>query len=859
VGYKEKAAMVRLTILSRICVAGIGLLAQGIFGQSGVALLQRQFMRSDSAVATLVNKPETRMKEIAPAESLFQASLSQHPEFLCIIRTNSKGSIVNAVSREDTVFFRAADVADQPWYEASQKTLKPYYGPPQNSRDKHTVLFWSRPIRVRNNLGILRFGGVVSVQINAIEICRQFSNAYSGRFQILLDGKGLYHRGSDSSLRMIEKPVRVPGISGLTCRFVADTSAVSESGVKDSADVSASGLMKKKEADSQAFSPGISSVVQPAQAETAVYPRRQLSYPSGRLPVGIHESTVWKMGWVGTCIIIFVFCLVWFLLRRAKKQRAAQSVAVIAASGGADGIHDPVLSDLHADTTGQLVENEEISPKVPLPQAQDIEELKVNPDKSIGEAAPEQPLETGEPQTESGRIEYMASSVSQEEEAALRQRVRAELFQEIKRDIIDKETTEIRNAVIAELKADIRHKLEKNEAEAIRAALQQEITGAWRAEIQEKYYAAFREKEMENLVKIIREKIVEKEMPLLVEQQRAALSEEIREKMAATFSQQIEEHQRSVLKAEIVKKLQLEEYPHLLQHERDTLRSALALQVADKETKTFEAQARDELAGKIRTHLLSETESIENRLREELTQSIRAELVQRERDSIIVRVREETEDRLRAELIENERQAIHDRLLDEMTRQQRERIAMEELQSIIESERRRIAQEEAPALRQQLRTQVREEELEALHARVKTELYAETVDALRGGLEEKYAALLESRTTQNRQQAYNQAFTEIRRTMEEEYRNLIDHVERLSGSMTKIEALDSLSQTITLLTDEKKKYKYFNLNSAQTESLLEYLKRVQSRFNIFLDKVDESVREVELKINSVMNKLSNGA
>ena len=69
--------------------------------------------------------------------------------------------------------------------------------------------------------------------------------------------------------------------------------------------------------------------------------------------------------------------------------------------------------------------------------------------------------------------------------------------------------------------------------------------------------------------------------------------------------------------------------------------------------------------------------------------------------------------------------------------------------------------------------------------------------------------------------------------------------------------MDSLSQTIILLHDEKKKYKYFNLNTAQTESLLEYLKRVQNRFNIFLDKLDEAIREMALKVNSIMNTLDN--
>jgi hypothetical protein len=89
-----------------------------------------------------------------------------------------------------------------------------------------------------------------------------------------------------------------------------------------------------------------------------------------------------------------------------------------------------------------------------------------------------------------------------------------------------------------------------------------------------------------------------------------------------------------------------------------------------------------------------------------------------------------------------------------------------------------------------------------------------------------------------------------------DYDRLMEHLEQLSASLKNIEALQSLSQTITMLTDEKKKYKYLNLNTAQTESLLEYLTRVHNRLNIFFDKVDESVRVLMLNLSSVKNKLN---
>ena len=125
------------------------------------------------------------------------------------------------------------------------------------------------------------------------------------------------------------------------------------------------------------------------------------------------------------------------------------------------------------------------------------------------------------------------------------------------------------------------------------------------------------------------------------------------------------------------------------------------------------------------------------------------------------------------------------------------------------------------------------------------------------GLEEKYKGALERKLEEYKGEVEKRVRGEIKGRIKSEYHGLIEHIEGLSHSLDNVEALDSLSQTITLLHDEKKKYKYFNLNTAQTESLLEYLKRVQNRFSIFLDKLDEKVREMVLKVNSVMNTLDN--
>lgn len=135
-----------------------------------------------------------------------------------------------------------------------------------------------------------------------------------------------------------------------------------------------------------------------------------------------------------------------------------------------------------------------------------------------------------------------------------------------------------------------------------------------------------------------------------------------------------------------------------------------------------------------------------------------------------------------------------------------------------EEEKKRILTEESDALREQLKQRIRQEELE----NVKREVRSDVKDSLK-----------------------------------EEYRLCMEHIERLSAFLAETRALQSLSQTVALLSEAKKKQNYFTLNNAQTESLIDYLNRVQNRLNSYFAKVGESVRELKLKVGSIINKLDN--
>jgi hypothetical protein len=672
-------------------------------GQTGPALLEQQFKRADSALSILLERPETRMKEIAPVEDLFRETLSGHPEFMAVLRTNSRGQIVNVASNDDPEFERNTDVSSKEWYSVPQESKRPYYSPiiQENQR---SFLFWSRPILVRNSLGMSRFGGVIAAKIDLPVCFKLFAARFQGPFQILLKGKEFYYLSWDEHASYEEKPVRVPGVNGLTARFVSKKQTPVAVPVHGDSSA-ASNSIASKTAETKSAAPGPEA--RPMNPVDSI----QNKTPSTALKsVAVHGALKKNrvLGLAGTGLIVAFFITGMSMLRSRKKKKILM---------------------------------EKTPPVMVQPQG-----------------------------------------LAKELDDAIRQSLHNEALEKIH---------------IQETK------------EKVRADLMRELTASLREEIQEKYHEAVYEQELENLKKIVQEKLIEKEMPLMVESYRKKLSEEIRQKISDTFSGQIEKSEREKLTAQIAE------------------------------------QVKEEAVG------------VRNRLREEMNAKIRQELEEQEYDVLKNNQRDWLSEHIHSEIVEKDLPAIHDDILRRVSEEERRRVSDLERPGIIEAERNRIREQEAPGLREEVRAALREEELEAMHESVKTEIYAETFRVIKAGLEEEYKGVVTKKLEEYRDTVEKQVRAEIKGRIKSEYQKLIEHIEQLSQSMGNVEALDSLSQTITLLQDEKKKYKYFNLNTAQTESLLEYLKRVQNRFNIFLDKMDEAVREMVLKVNSVMNTLDN--
>lgn len=729
---------------------------------AGAPVMEKQVTGIDSALLHCAGLPETRMKEVAPFVGVAERMIAKHPEIISVLRTNSKGIIVNCVRCEGRVDGQSlvrSDVSGTAWFSGAKSAMNPYYGllPKENKRVNR---IWSRPVSIGTAAGAKRFGGVVAVILTPARSDEGAPAARAGA------QKSLVAPGPDSS--------SVPP---------ASSSAQRASGKQD------------QDGDSEYSSNGNSV---------------------SRQPVGSGGGEAAFMRTAGICALIVVaFCLWLIISTLRKRKKPGPSAAALQESTTTAG-----LAIDEADAVVQYPANESLDSGIEIPTAVANPRPAYAAIPAIQPAASEDPAaqETVMPdRTEKVQIEVSALDSAEHAEPEAPEESREKPVQ----DAIhanDPATQQAFEECVAELRAEMR------------AA----ITDEQRAEIYKK--------EVETMTSAIRQQF----------------ASELHQHIVETMSQSLEQQERAAVTREVADRIRSQEYETVLKAERRALSETVRAKLAEEESANFAAEARETLKNEIFSKVRqTEEEAFVAQARDEMAADIRRQLLEQEKESIAGQQRRNLEAELYTEVSAQQREAIRESVVKEIIEEEHQRVGSDLRKTIVEEETNRILAEESPGIREQIQETLRDEEAETMRRAIRDEIYSETVQAIKRNIEDKYRSVVEEKIGELRESLHRKTKADLRAAIGEDYDRLMERAEGLSASLTNVEALQSLSQTVTLLTDEKKKYKYLNLNAAQTESLLEYLRRVHNRFNIFFDKVDESVRELMLGLGSVKNKLSN--
>jgi hypothetical protein len=850
--------------------------------------LQKQFTEIDSALSRIPGLPEARMKEVEPVNGLFRKLLARYPEVASIVRTNSKGVVVNDVERQGKADALHSNCSDSAWYAVPKKTSAPWYGP-LVKENRRPYLAWSRPLSVRMPIGSERFGGVVTFKIDMFACFKDFAAHANGPFEILLNKKSFYYLSWTDNIPFEESDVTLPGkiVLGLRMPKAAAAEARRQQPASQRQPLEEAGAAEPRRESREAG-------MKQDEADVSVKAEDSVSLPMGepRTARTMAHANLWLL-FAGAALLLTLIFGAALLVGRARRriaQAADETGPAAAAAPDSIDIDVPVIETAFSSTGEAYKKIPEFTTGTSGARVPDVE--VVSPSQTDREAVQDTvdrlpDLEKAEvpgiSDTDRERIrneerkraedEYaekirhdvledltrtISAEIRQEVQDQTAAVVKEELKEEIRKNLTDDEKQELARQVRDELADEIRAALESELRETLAGEVRAELSAQVRAQVEETEREEICKKELESLTSIVRQQLIEKEMPALIEAHRTRLSDEIREKVTQSLSAKYEEEATAALREELSQKVRLEETERILREESELLRESLRETLVADEAPGLAVKIRETLAQEMRAKIeASERDVIRDAMVAEMKASVREELLTTEHDSIRAEQLEKLERELYSELLVLEKDKIRATLLDKITIEERDRVEKQERGSIIEAERNRLLAREVHAIREQVRQKVLSEEMQAIRESVKSEIYSETVAAIRSGLEEKYKSAVQEKLAGMKEGLGKKVRTDLRVGLQEEYRGLMDNVEQLSAFLANSDALQSLGQTVTLLSEEKKKYKYLNLNTAQTESLLDYLKRIHARFNIYLDTLDKSVRELMLKLGSVKNRLDN--
>ena len=814
-------------LLYAICTIAVPFRFLGVSVAADASLIEKQFARLDSSLTRIAGLPEGRMKEVAPFDAAAKLVLAAHPEIDAVLRTNSKGIVVNCARRLNGESMLHTDVAALAWYAEPKSGMTPFYGP-LHKENGRTNCIWSRPLSINMPMGGSRFAGVVAISFNVTACFNRFAAAMHGPFQIMLDGKSFYYLSWTDGQAFDEMPIAVPGDLHFSLRIPRKSPSQSPHVPGNAAAAvrqgnSARALDSRETSHKAPFGQDtFNKQDEKATAEPQAVPDTVPDDVSGRAAGG-SASTFLKVAGI-IAVLLVAFCL-WLIISTLRRRPVAAQVrddaaVVSAASDDEEASQTPSFDSVMGEAGEQAhtVHAYENIPDLSSPAAVASLDHKAAPEAAAEPVSNDTPpLPAEEPDVDHAAEIPQAPAADYSGKPP----VNGE-------DPQDVAARQVLNEIVAEARA--------------------KITDDQRNEIHRK--------ELEDLSTAIRQQIIDNEMPGLIETLRKQFAAEMHQHIAQTMSGAIEEQERNAVAKEVKEKIRSEEYDAIVHREREMLSESVRTRLAEEETARLTDEALEKLRSEISNAVRDGEETVVRaRIREEMADQIRSELLDKEKDRIAEQQRSKVEAELYGEVSRQQRAAIRESVIEKITNEEHQRVDAGLRKTIIDNEKQRIIAEESEDMRRQIRTQLRDEEFESMRRTIRDEIYSETVQAIKQNLDERYQTVVEEKMADFKASLHKKIRTDISSSIKADYERLMEHIDRLSSSLTNIEALQSLSQTITLLSDEKKKYKYLNLNAAQTESLLEYLRRVHNRLNIFFDKVDESVRELMLNLGNVKNKL----
>jgi hypothetical protein len=166
--------------------------------------------------------PDTRVirkTQLTKTNRYFMRLLKKHSAFTKIIRTNSRGRMINEVIRDETPRRVNKNVSRQKWYSFVRRKKEDYSKLLYDKRTGRYSLFWAKPIMLKSK-GKKRFAGAVAAKIDLGDTFFWFSKRTREPFLIRLDKMILYSNRWEMAENFVEHDFEVPGVKKISIRYI---------------------------------------------------------------------------------------------------------------------------------------------------------------------------------------------------------------------------------------------------------------------------------------------------------------------------------------------------------------------------------------------------------------------------------------------------------------------------------------------------------------------------------------------------------------------------------------------------------------------------------------------------------------
>lgn len=219
----------RLTVLVVLAMCPVGAVAGDTIPS---IVVQEYFEELEAALRRLAGTRTVAKVELSPTDRLFVDFLTRHAGVYTMLRTNSKGVVINEAIRGRRPRRVYRSVARQRWYVTLHSSWEEHRGKVVDRYGK-TWLLWAQPIIIARGSGPKRFGGVVVAKIDLMECLKQVATDSEYPFQVVVDGTRFFSHRWDNSRETVYFPIVIPGTDSAS---VLEVSLAAEPSVAPSTD-----------------------------------------------------------------------------------------------------------------------------------------------------------------------------------------------------------------------------------------------------------------------------------------------------------------------------------------------------------------------------------------------------------------------------------------------------------------------------------------------------------------------------------------------------------------------------------------------------------------------------------------------